>query len=238
MIFLPPVDLDHIPLADKDYNITDPKCEIDFLELHFWVKDIFLDQSDKIGLWESNFPLYMFPQTFHFPKFSLKCQTHYLPGQRAIISSSHETLFTINPKYINQMLHIPKNDSEIPFSIEALNDMYQKLSFSQRAHIFYIFLPKDTQLPKTNPPYPSSIFSIKENQIISIICYLLGYFSNEWVDEPILGFLSIFPTEEKSTVQFDFSQFLDDNIHDQLFRFSTEGIFRYSSVTMYLFLFF
>jgi hypothetical protein len=139
----------------------------------------------------------MFPQTFHFPKFSLKCQTHYLPGQRAIISSSHETLFTITPKSINQMLHIPKNDSEIPFSIEALNDLYQKLSFSQRAQIFEIFLPKDAQFPKTNPPYPSSIFSVRENQIISIICSLLGYFSDEWVDEPILGFFVHFSHRRK-----------------------------------------
>ena len=48
-------------MADKDYKITEPKCEFDFFELHFWLKDIFLDQSDEIGLWESNLPLYMFP---------------------------------------------------------------------------------------------------------------------------------------------------------------------------------
>jgi hypothetical protein len=93
-------------------------------------------------------------------------------------------------------------------------------------------------LPKKNPPYPSSIFSVRENQIISTLCYLLGYFSDEWVDEPILGFLSIFSTEEKATVQFDFSQFLADNIHEKFFKFSTEGMFRYSSVLVYLFLFF
>jgi hypothetical protein len=67
---------------------------------------------------------------------------------------------------------------------------------------------------------------------------LLGYFYDEWVDEPILGFLSIFSTEEKATSQFDFSQYLADNIHEQLFKFSTEGMFRYSSVLAYLFLFF
>jgi hypothetical protein len=49
--FLPPlVNLDHIPLADKDYLIVDPKCEFEFFELHFWLKDIFLDQSDEIRL--------------------------------------------------------------------------------------------------------------------------------------------------------------------------------------------
>jgi hypothetical protein len=101
MILTPPIDLDHIPLVDKDYKITYMKCEFEFFELHFWIKDIFLDQSDEIGLCKSNFPLYMFPQTFHFLKFSLKCQDHYLPGQRAIVSSSRETMFTITPESIN-----------------------------------------------------------------------------------------------------------------------------------------
>jgi hypothetical protein len=39
----PPVDLDQIPLADKDYLISEPKCEFDFSELHSWFRDTFLD---------------------------------------------------------------------------------------------------------------------------------------------------------------------------------------------------
>jgi hypothetical protein len=31
----PPIDLDHIPLADKGYKIIELKCEFDFFELHF-----------------------------------------------------------------------------------------------------------------------------------------------------------------------------------------------------------
>jgi hypothetical protein len=92
--------------------------------------------------------------------------------------------------------------------------------------------------PKMNPPYHSSIFSVKGNQIISSLCCLLGYYSDEWVDEPILGFLSIFSTEEKATTQFNYNQFLADNIHEQLFKFSTEGMFRYSSILAYMFIFF
>jgi hypothetical protein len=134
------------------------------------------------------------------------------------------------------MMQIPRTDSVTPFSIEILTKLYQNLLFPQRAQIFEIFLPEDAQLPKKNPPYPSSIFSVKGNQIISSLCCLLGYYSDEWVDEPILGFLSIFSTEEKATTQFDYSQFLVDIIHEQLFKFSTEGMSRYSSVMVYLFL--
>jgi len=72
-LFLPPpVNLDQTPLADKDYLIVELKCKFDFFELHFWFRDTFLYQSDEIGLWESNLPLYLFPQTYHFPKFALK----------------------------------------------------------------------------------------------------------------------------------------------------------------------
>jgi hypothetical protein len=66
----------------------------------------------------------MFPQKYHFPEFALKCQAHYLLGQRAIVSSSGETLFTITPETINQMLQIPQIDFASPFSIEILTELY------------------------------------------------------------------------------------------------------------------
>jgi hypothetical protein len=234
----PPVDLDQIPLDDKDYLISETRCEFDFVELHSWFRDTFLDQSDEIGLWESNLPLYLFPQIHHFPEFALKCQAHYLPEQRTIVSSSGEILFTITPEAIDQMMQISRAESPSAFTTELLIEMYQNLSFPQRAKIFELFLPQDAQFPKKNPPYHSSMFSEKGNQIISSLCCLLSYFSDEWVDEPILGFLSIFFAEEKATTQFDYNSFLDENMHEQLFKFPIEGMFRYSSILAYMFIFF
>jgi hypothetical protein len=101
-----------------------------------------------------------------------------------------------------------------------------------------LFIPQDAQFPKKNPPYHSSIFSEKGNQIISSLCWLLSYFSDEWVDEPILGFLCIFSTEEKSTTQFDYNDFLAENMREQLFKFTTEGMFWYSSILSYMFTYF
>jgi hypothetical protein len=106
---------------------------------------------------------------------------------------------------IEQIMQIPRANSLSPFSVEILTEMYQKLSFPQRDQIFELFLPENAQLPKMNPPYHSSIFSAKGNQIISSMSCLLGYYSDEWVDEPILGFLSIFYTEEKATTQFNYN---------------------------------
>jgi hypothetical protein len=46
----PPVDLDKIPLVDKDRLIADTICDIDFSDLQSWLREVFLDQSDEIGL--------------------------------------------------------------------------------------------------------------------------------------------------------------------------------------------
>jgi hypothetical protein len=123
------------------------------------------------------------------------------------------------------MMQVLRAEPRSPFTIEILTEMYQNLSFPQRAQIFELFLPQDTQFPKKNPPYHFSIFSERGNHIISTLCCFLGYLSDEWVDEPILGFQSIFSTEEKVSTQFDFNGFLVENLHVKLSNFPTEGMF-------------
>jgi hypothetical protein len=234
----PPVDLDKVPLVNKYRLIEDTICGFDFSDLQPWLREVFLDQSDEIGLWESNFPLYLFPQIHHFPEFSLKCQAHYIPDQKAIVSSSGDILFFITPKDIDQMMQVTRAESASPFILEILTELYLKITFPQRAQIFELFLPTSAPLPSTNPPYPSSMLSTKGNQIISSLCALLGYYSDQWVDERILGFLSIFSNDEQPTTQFDYSTFLANNIHEQFVNFTTECMFRYSSILAYMFVYF
>jgi hypothetical protein len=136
-----------------------------------------------------------------------------------------ETFFLITPEAIDQMMQVPRVKLCCPLSIEILTKMYQNLSFPQRAQIFESFLPQDAQFPKKNPPYHSSIFFEKGNHIISTLCCFLSYFSDKWVGEPILGFLSIFSAKEKVATQFDFNGFLAKNLHRQLENFPTEGMF-------------
>jgi hypothetical protein len=159
----PPVDLDRIPLVDKYYLILKTRSEFDFVELQSWFKDTFINQSDEIGLWESNFPLYIFPQVHHFLEFSLKFQADYLSYQRAIVSLSGETFFLITSDFIDQMMQVPRVEPHSPLTIEILTEMYQNLSFPRRAQIFEIFLRQDAQFPKKNPRYHSSIFSKNGN---------------------------------------------------------------------------
>ena len=67
---------------------------------------------------------------------------------------------------------------------------------------------------------------------------LLGYFLDEWVDEPILGFLSNLSIEEGILVTFDYGHFLANVIHEQFLQFLTEGIFQYSFILMYMYILF
>lgn len=136
------------------------------------------------------------------------------------------------------MLQVSHSDSLTPFSLEDLKEIYQKLNFPQRARIFEFFLPKDSQLPKKNPPYPSSIFPQRTRQFVSVLSSILGYYSDEWVDEPILGFRSTFSSEEGPSVTFDYGHFLANVIHEQFLQFVTEEMFKYSSILMYMFMFF
>ena len=94
------------------------------------------------------------------------------------------------------------------------------------------------QLPKKNPLYPYSMFPQRTRQIIFVLSSLLGYYLDEWVYEPILGFLSTLSLEEGISVAFDYGHFLENVILEKFLHFLTKGMFRYSSILMYMFIFF
>jgi len=73
-------------------------------------------------------------------------------------------------------------------------------------------------------------------QIISSISYILSYHSDLWVDEAIVGFLSIFTTGEKPII-FNYSQFIAEAMHDQFVKFSTKGASKYSSILVHMFIY-
>lgn len=146
---IPPfVDLDHIPLADRDFKINETQCDYNFLELYCWLEDKHIDKTDEIGLWESNIPHYIFPLTFQALKFTRRCQYYYVPVQRAIIAPTYDILFTITAQSIDQMMLAPDVENVAPFSLEALTQLYQKLDFAIRARSFEIFFKENAQLSK------------------------------------------------------------------------------------------
>ena len=112
---------------------------------------------------------------------------------KKIVAQNKDILISITSETINQMLSIPQSDSLRHFSQAAHMDLYQKLTFSQRAQIFKTFLPDDAELLKNNPPYPSTMFPEETRHIISLIACFLGYQNDRTVDESILGYFPFFP---------------------------------------------
>lgn len=135
------------------------------------------------------------------------------------------------------MLLIPENDSLSHFSIVVLVDLYHKLTVPQRAQIFEIFLPEDAKLPKNNPLYLASMFPEITKQIIFLVSCLLGYQTNQWVDESIIGYLSIFSKENKPAFVYNYNSFMAENMHEKTMKITTEGMFKYSFVLVHMFLF-
>ena len=71
-----------------------------------------------------------------------------------------------------------------------------------------------------------------------MLSFILGYFTNENTDEPILGFLSTFLPGQPPSVIYNYAEYIADSIHDQLVKFPTEGVFRYNSFLFHMFLYF
>lgn len=132
------------------------------------------------------------------------------------------------------MLQAPTIAPNHPFSHENLIEAYQNLDFTKRSQALELFLVVDSPLPKRNPPSDSSMFPGRTKQITTILSYLLGYNSDQYVDEAILGFSSIFSDDSKPIVLYNFSQFLAKTIHEHL---SSLILNKYSSMLQHLYIF-
>ena len=75
----PVVDIEHNPLANTDFKITDTIIEFNLLELHYWSQEKSINQADEVFIWESNLPKYVVPHTFEFLKVIRLYQSCYFP---------------------------------------------------------------------------------------------------------------------------------------------------------------
>lgn len=232
------LDIDHLALANRDFQIKYTASPAYLLKLNYQSKDKFLNQNDGIHLWESNFPKYYFPQVHPFKEIIHFCQACYIPNQGAIVTPDQQVLFTINAESINQMLQIQSSQNETPLSIEGLLDLYTKLDLPKMAHIFQTFIREESHTPNDSPPYVATIFSKRERQIITMLSWILEYTYDEHVDEVVLSLLSIFSPSKPPTTIDKYAQFIADRIHEQFIRLPNQGVFKYSSVLFHMFLYY
>ena len=85
-ITTPHLDLDHLALADKYFQIKDTCTQESPLKLHCQSRDKLLNHADEIGLWESNLPKYQLPQVHIFPEIIDMCYACYVPSHITIMS--------------------------------------------------------------------------------------------------------------------------------------------------------
>jgi len=79
-ISTPYLDLDHLPLADRDFQIKDTSVIELPLKIHCQIRDKFMNHVDEIGLLESNLPKNQFLQVHIFPKIVHYCHANYVPS--------------------------------------------------------------------------------------------------------------------------------------------------------------
>lgn len=148
----PQVDFHHTPLVNKDCKIIESSSQFDLYEIYCCMEDQLVDQSDEIGLWDSNLPHYIFPHKHRAPKFVRKCHESYDPNQRAIIPPTGEILCFINVESIEKILQAPTMAPTHPFSRENLIGAYQKLDLTKISQTLEFFLAVHSPLPERNPP--------------------------------------------------------------------------------------
>jgi len=52
----PPMDLDNLPLANRDFKIHEALSEFDLFNVYRWWEDRFMEEMDDIGLCDTNLP--------------------------------------------------------------------------------------------------------------------------------------------------------------------------------------
>ena len=117
-------------------------------------------------------------------------------------------------------------------------DLYPKLIPTRLAQIIQTFIVEDKYTPKDPPSYVAGLFSPSGRSIVDMISRVLGYTTDEYIDEFILAFRSIYTLGQPPAVIYDNAQFIANRVHEQLLRMSNERFFKYSSVFYHLFLYY
>lgn len=106
------------------------------------------------------------------------------------------------------MLQVQPGPNLTPRSIGDLLDQYTKLSPSRLAQIFQTFIAKEQHIPIDARPYVFAIFFERGKQIVTMISCILAYTTDEFIDELILAFMSIFMPGKPPAILYNYAQFI------------------------------
>ena len=88
------------------------------------------------------------------------------------------------------MLQLQPGQNMTSLSIGDLLDLFPKLSPARLTQVIQTFILGEKYTPKYPPPYVAALFSPWGRSIVDMISSVLGYTTNEYIDEIILAFMS------------------------------------------------
>ena len=114
-------ELEWIPLADREFQIKDMMGDKSHLQAFYEVRNSYRSNTDVLGIWESNMPIYYLPSVNVLPDFIHLCCENYEPTQRVVMAPSGTVIFYTTPQSINEMLKFKPTRPLAPLTMNRLN---------------------------------------------------------------------------------------------------------------------
>jgi len=167
------------------------------------------------------------------------CAHNYVSSWRGVLTAKWSLLFEIKASSIARMLNVEEfTDGQI-LNEETLAVEFNQLNAQDRQAFMESLMGNNYSSLQISESYESRIFSTNVQEIITMICSVLGYDSGKVMDSYTLGILrAICPPTIQLMTRFFFSHFIDDSLHEQLNDFSLNIVCRFQSYLVFLFLFY
>ena len=224
----PHMDLEWLPLADRDFQIKDMMGLTSHLKAVCQFKHNHRNNTDVLGIWQSNMPLYYLQEVNVIHDFIHLCHAHYEPTLRAILSPDGSVLFYITPQSINEMLNFEPPQPLVPLTMKLLLDQGTRLSKAEISRVSQLFMDPQCQYDHP-PPYHQASFNETGKLVVDMISYILGCKTGEFVDETVFFLLTIFTPGQPPAVMYDYASFIANKIHEQFMMMERERVFKYTS---------
>ena len=124
----PHLDLEWLPLVDRDFQIKDMMGLNSHLKTVYQFKSNHRNNTDILGIWQSSMPIYFLPSVNVLPEFIHLFHENYDPTQREILSPDGSVLFYITPQSINEMMNFDPPQPLAPLTMKLLLDQGARLS--------------------------------------------------------------------------------------------------------------
>ena len=166
----PHMDIEWLPLADRDFQIRDMMGLTTHLKAVGQFKHNHRNNTDVLGIWKSSMPRYYLPEVNVLPDFIHLCHAHYEPTLRAILRPDGSVLFYITPQAINEILNFKPPQTLVPLTMKLFLDQGARLSKAEISRVSQLFMKPECQYDHS-PPYHQVLFNETGKLMVDMISY-------------------------------------------------------------------